>query len=89
MIARLNTYKKVSKQLVRLRLEDGPVPAAGTPLRIEDQPVGVVTSGARVPGTRRAVALGYVRDEDAVAGREVLAGTEGAQGPAVIEGVAR
>jgi hypothetical protein len=35
------------------------------------------------------VALGYVRDEDAVAGTEVLAGVEDSRIPATIEGVAR
>ncbi len=89
VIARLNTYKKVSKQLVRLGMEGGPVPAAGTPLQYEGRPIGKVTSAARVPGLQRNVALAYVNDEDAIHGRDILAGTGEELTPARIEGLAR
>jgi glycine cleavage system aminomethyltransferase T len=52
-------------------------------------PIGALTSAAAVPGEGRAVALGYVRDEDAVAGREVAVAAPGGDVRAVIEGPAR
>ena len=70
VVARLNTYKKVSKLLVRIRV-DGGLPAPGALLESAGQPLGVLTSAARVPGQERVVALGYVRDEDAAQGREI------------------
>ena len=71
VIARLNTYKKVSKYLVRLQLEGDP-PAIGS--RLENgagEPIGTLTSAAAVPGEDRVVALGFVRDEEASEGREI------------------
>ena len=70
VVARLNTYKKVSKLLARLRVEGG-LPAPGARLEAAGGTIGVLTSAARVPGQDRVVALGYVRDEDVVPGREL------------------
>jgi folate-binding protein YgfZ len=71
VIARLNTYKKVSKYLVRLGVTGG-VPAFGACLERDGLGmIGTLTSAARVPGEDRVVALGYVRDEDAAAGGEI------------------
>jgi folate-binding protein YgfZ len=65
VIARLHTYRKISKCLVRLRVEGG-VPSPGARLEIDPgEAIGTLTSAARVPGEDRVVALGYVRDEDA------------------------
>lgn len=88
VIARLNTYKKVSKFLVRLRVEGSDEPAPGTPLRHQGQAIGSVTSSARVPGTDHVLALGYVRDEDAITGREIEIGSP-TPTAARIEGLAR
>ena len=85
VVARLNTYRKVARVLVRLRMPGEP-PAPGAALRAGDATLGAVTSAAAIPGEDRAVALAYVRDEDAVAGREVE--VEGG-GSARIEGPAR
>jgi len=72
VIARLNTYKKVSKYLVRLNIAGG-VPAPGTRLERDDgEAIGTLTSASRVPGEDRIVALGYVRDEDAAAGGKIV-----------------
>jgi tRNA-modifying protein YgfZ len=71
VVARLNTYKKVSKYLVRLRIESG-VPAPGSRLLGRgDEAIGTLTSAAAVPGEERVVGLGYVRDEEIVDGREI------------------
>jgi len=71
VIARLNTYRKVSKYLVRLRV-DPTVPPLGAPLvGPGGEPIGTLTSAAAVPGEERVVGLGYVRDEEAADGREL------------------
>ena len=62
VVARLNTYDKVSRALVRLRLEPGaPVPAPGAAIRGESGTIGAVTSAIRPPGRPAPVALGYVK----------------------------
>ena len=85
VIARLNTYNKVSKLLVRLRLAAGQAPPTGSPIEIADREVGVLTSVASVPGQERMVGLGYVRTEDAVGGREVIVHTPRERLAATIE----
>lgn len=89
VIARLNTYDKVSKLLVRLRFAGAAVPDPGAPLQFEGHVTGTLTSAATIPGSDQVIALGYVKDEDAIAGREVLAGLGESWIPATIEGVAR
>jgi folate-binding protein YgfZ len=89
VIARLHTYRKVSRLLVRLAVSGEAAPDEGAPLLRGGERTGTVTSVATVPGSGRIVALGYVRDEDAVAGTEVLAGAGDAPIRATIEGVAR
>ncbi|HEV8701163.1 MAG TPA: glycine cleavage T C-terminal barrel domain-containing protein [Candidatus Polarisedimenticolia bacterium] len=74
VIARLNTYKKVSRCLVRLEIRDG-LPAPGSPIESGGETIGSLTSAAVVPGEDRVVALAYLRDEDA--GREVVEVTDG------------
>jgi len=89
VIARLNTYKKVARYLVRLRVSGG-VPAHGARLEREGAgAIGTLTSAARVPGEDRVVALGYVRDEDAAAGGEITVVDGERRFRAVIEGLAR
>lgn len=90
VIARLNTYKKVARQLVRVAIP-APVPVApGDPIRAAGEQVGVVTSSAVVPdGSGRAIALGYVRSDDATPGRSIDVEHAGVSVPARIEGVAR
>ena len=45
-VARLDALGHVNKLLRRLRLDDGPTPAPGTPLDAEGKPAGVLTSAA-------------------------------------------
>ncbi len=89
VIARLNTYGKVSRYLVRLRMEGEAPPAVPAPLRAGGQTIGTLTSAAAVPGEARVAALGYVRDEDAVAGAEVTVEQEDGPRRATILGLAR
>jgi folate-binding protein YgfZ len=71
VVARLSTYKKVAKYLVRLSIVGG-VPVPGARLERDGSgAIGTLTSAAAVPGEDRVIALGYVRDEDAAAGGEV------------------
>ncbi len=61
VLARLDTYEKVQRFLVRLSSpEPLPIP---TPLFVAEQPVGVLTSGAFAPWIQSWVALGYIRRE--------------------------
>ena len=62
VIARLQTYKKVSKYLVGLRWE-GEDLAVGSFLTHDGRRVGIVTSVACMPHTATNVGLGYVRKE--------------------------
>jgi aminomethyltransferase len=89
VIARLNTYKKVSRYLVRLRVEGERPPAVPAPLRGGGETIGTLTSAAAVPGEGRIAALGYVRDEDAVAGAPVTVEQVDGPRPASILGLAR
>lgn len=62
VIARLQTYKKVSKYLVGLRWdEEGP--AEGSLLVHDGKRMGIITSVARLPHSGANVGLGYVRKE--------------------------
>jgi len=55
---------------------DGPLPAAGSKIQLDGKDVGEITSVASLPieGGDRAVALGYLRREAAIAGKELQAG---------------
>ena len=77
VIARLQTYRKVSKYLVGLRW-DGEGLAPGSFLAHDGKRMGVVTSAARLPHTGANVGLGYVRKEFVVDGKTIVdeAGTE-------------
>jgi len=69
VVARLNTYDKVSRAVVRLDLLPGaPVPAIGAPVKHADRVVGEVTSAIQPEGRPQAVALAYVKLRDIPAG---------------------
>ena len=71
VIARLQTYRKVSKYLVGLRWE-GEGPASGSFLAHDGRRMGIVTSVARLPHTGANVGLGYVRKQFADDGKAVV-----------------
>jgi len=69
VVARLNTYGKVSRVLVRLALAPGdPVPANGAMVLHDGHAVGAITSAILPPGRKAPVALAYVKSRDLPAG---------------------
>ena len=67
VIARLTTYDKVQKRLVRLSWPSAAGVSAGARLMLDGKQAGLVTSAIRDPRTGDGAGLGYVR--------KVLAGT--------------
>ncbi|HZA24091.1 MAG TPA: glycine cleavage T C-terminal barrel domain-containing protein [Dehalococcoidia bacterium] len=61
VIARLDTYQKVQKRLVRLRFSSGATVSPSAAVFQGGQEVGRVTSVASIPTTGETIGLGYVR----------------------------
>lgn len=75
VVARLDSRHKVSKLLVGLWLEPGPVPEAGSPIESPDRPgleAGRLTSVAPSLDFRRVIGLGYVRNEWSAPGTRLV-----------------
>ncbi len=89
VIARLDTYSKVSKNLVRLKIAGPDVPPRGSALEIAGRRTGTLTSVAAVPGEDRIIGLGYVQDEHAESGMELHVAAPGGGIGATVEGPAR
>ncbi|MFN3431526.1 MAG: hypothetical protein ACK46X_16435, partial [Candidatus Sericytochromatia bacterium] len=69
VVARLNTYNKVQRYLVGLRLPDDQLPDAAPRLfDAEDKEVGFLTTAVTPPGEPRAIALGFVKGAYAAEG---------------------
>ena len=68
VIARLDTYKKVSKYLVGLSWDGQELPPTGASLTVDGRRSGVVTSAVRSKRLRRGIGLGYVRKAHAEPG---------------------
>lgn len=65
VVARLNTYDKVSRVLLRLVLEPGaPVPQAGSPVVLGGVAIGAVTSAVHPPGRAAPLALAYLKSRE-------------------------
>ena len=77
VIARLDTYNKVQKRLVTLRLAEGSEDVSGATLHHEGRDVGVVTSAARNPSTGEVTGLGYARSAHASVGSILEVGESG------------
>jgi folate-binding protein YgfZ len=78
VVARLQTYDKVSRSLVGLEFApDQDLPKNGTPLLIDGRNVGVVTSAIVPPGSERGVALAYVKRKELRAGLTLELGPDG------------
>jgi folate-binding protein YgfZ len=86
VVARLNTYDKVTRDLRGLVLtaEGGP-PEPRTPLFAGTRRVGEVTSALIPPGRSSTAALGYVRREHSTAGTELTVGEDGGLRASVVE----
>ena len=68
VIARLDTYKKVSKYLVGLSWDSPELPPAGASLTVDGKRSGVVTSAVGSERLGRGIGLGYVRKAHAEPG---------------------
>ncbi len=77
VIARLNTYKKVQKQLVGLRWSAGVEPLTGSKLTLEGKTVGVVTSVSARRSLGGGIGLGYVKRAQAAPGTTMDTQVEG------------
>ena len=73
VIARLTTYDKVQKRLVRLSWAPGDEVGAGERLMLDGKQAGVVTSAIRDPRTGSGAGLGYVRKALAEPGTQLTA----------------
>jgi folate-binding protein YgfZ len=75
VVARLDSRQKISKLLVGLWLEPGPVPETGSPIEAaprEGFEVGRLTSVAPSLDFRRVVGLAYVRNEHSAPGTRLV-----------------
>ena len=68
VIARLTSYDKVQKHLVRLKWDTGTLISPGAKLMEADKQVGIVTSAIRDPRLLTGHGLGYVRKQHSLAG---------------------
>ena len=65
VIARLDTYQKVQKYLVRLSFSEGAQVEEGATLELDGRNVGQVTSLSAIPSTGELAGLGFVRTASA------------------------
>jgi folate-binding protein YgfZ len=76
VVARLNTYDKVSRSLVGLVLPAGPdLPTAGAPLYFDQREAGVLTSVIIPPGWSHPVGIAYLKRKVAEPGIELAIGS--------------
>ncbi|NUO83735.1 aminomethyl transferase family protein [candidate division KSB1 bacterium] len=75
VVARLDTYQKVQRQLMGIKLEIDPEVAAGATLFLEQQEIGKITSAAHARKGNGAIGLAIVRKQNAQPGTRVEART--------------
>jgi len=73
VIARLDTYEKVQRQLVGLEFERNAVPAEKSVLVADGKEIGVITSVAHSPIRNTAIGLGLLRKDFAEENRPLTA----------------
>jgi folate-binding protein YgfZ len=83
VIARLDTYKKVQRRLVKLMLKEMPEALPRT-LFDENDEAGTLTSAARLPNGSTCAGLGYVRANLLEIGRPVSFRENGSQVAAIL-----
>jgi folate-binding protein YgfZ len=74
IVERIRSRGSVHRKFTGFAVQ-GPLPAVGAKVQAEDKDIGEITSAASLPlsGGARAVALGYVRRELALPGKEIQA----------------
>lgn len=79
VVARLETYDKVSRRLAVVAPGDDPgaIPERGAAIASDGRTIGALTSVAGVPGGSGWIALGYVKRSRFAAGAEVTLGESG------------
>ena len=86
VVARLNTYDKVSRSIVGLVLPAGsPLPPSGTPLYDAGRPVGRLTSAVNSPDRPTPIGLGYVKKQALRPELELQVGEGGSTTARVLE----
>lgn len=75
VIARLHSYKKVSRRIVGIHFgETGKPPERGQPLEQEGRTCGVISSRAQLPGEGGWVGLGYLKLKALESGEPITTG---------------
>jgi folate-binding protein YgfZ len=76
IVERIRSRGNVHRKFAGFEVQ-GALPAVGTKIQAEDRDIGEITSVASLPlaGSDRPVALGYIRREIAITGKEVQAGS--------------
>lgn len=85
VLNRIHSMGHVNRELRKLKLESGPLPATGDKLVLGEKEVGHVTSATHSPASNQNLALGYVRREAGEAGTVLTAQTTGGNVPATIQ----
>lgn len=86
VVARLNTYDKVSRLIVGLELSAGPaLPATGDPLLHQGRKVGRLTSAVLSPDRPTPIGLGYLKKQTLQPDLELQVGDEGSTTARVVE----
>lgn len=75
IVERIRSRGQVRRKFAGFEIS-GPLPAVGSKIQVEGKDVGEITSAASLPGAEgeRRVALGYIRREVAIPGKQVSAG---------------
>lgn len=86
VVARLNTYDKVSRVLLGLRLApSAPIPRLGAQVLSDELAIGRVTSAVRPPGASAVVALALLKRDRVAPGDEVLVSDRELRSPALVQ----
>ncbi|MEK7729006.1 MAG: folate-binding protein YgfZ, partial [candidate division KSB1 bacterium] len=75
VVARLDTYQKVQRQLVGVKLDAEPHACANATLWVDEEEIGKLTSIARAPEGNGAIGLAIVRKQYAQHGTRVAVRT--------------
>jgi hypothetical protein len=86
-ISRIDAVGHINRQLCRVRIDCDVLPDPGTAvMSAEGDPIGAITSAARIPGASHSVALACLRTSDAQPDAQVMLLVNGRQCPASVVG---